>query len=84
MVDYYYCNGFTINQCDSGCPPTLVVSNTITSGLYEASNYVEADGVILNGSNVSITGGNFVELKTGFEGVNGSVVVGEVSPCINQ
>lgn len=83
MCQYYYCNGFTIHQCDPECDPTLVLSNTISSGLYEASDYVQALGIINTNSNVTMTGGNYVEWNTGFDGRAGSVVIGEVSPCIN-
>jgi len=68
--------------CDqSSCPPILNLSNTIPAGDYQAAAQINADGVIQNGTNVSMKAGIILCLDNGFEVELGADFTGEIEDC---
>jgi len=55
--------------------------NPIATSVHHASNYVTANQVLLNSSNVSFYAGNFIELFPGFEVPLGSEFTADIVPC---
>jgi len=51
----------------TNCPPTLTITGTVTSQLYEAGISIISDGLIPMGSVVDYSAGNSVCLEAGFE-----------------
>ncbi len=62
------------------CPAIDNISNTPTSGNYQASNTITSDAQIMATENV-IYGANTICLEDGFEVVLGGEFLGEINPC---
>ncbi len=49
------------------CPDILDNPGIIASDIYNASNYITSDGMVMNGENVSYKAGNYIRLTANFE-----------------
>ncbi len=56
------------------CDPMLILNGTITSGLHQASNYIQAGGIIHNATNVIFGANNYSVLSNGFEIQQGGIL----------
>ena len=67
------CVSINIPQ-NANCNAVVTLNGIITSGLYEASNYLEAGGMINNAHSVILGANNYTTLETGFEVQQGGIL----------
>jgi hypothetical protein len=67
----------------SQCPANLILNNTITSrtDFQEASNIIQASGVINSGAGADYRAGNYLILSSPFISKNGSAFRGYIAGC---
>ena len=65
----------------SSCDPIVMLDGTITTGLYQAGNYINANGVILDPSNVTMGSTNYTTLTQGFEVETGAILEISLTGC---
>ena len=71
----------SINVPQGNCDPSMVLNGTISTGTYQADSYIQADGVILNGSNVNLGANQYIELMQDFELLQGAIFTIHLIGC---
>jgi len=72
---------FCIQGNSTSCQPTLYVPNTITGGLYEASNNVYSDGNVAPNNTTTFHAENYVELQPNFDIPLNTQFTIDIQPC---
>lgn len=64
------------------CPNSLVLSNTIASGIYRSAEQITSTGTIANTANVTYTAGKSITLNGVFQVDNGAVFEAKIAGCL--
>lgn len=69
------------NLLKTACPPSVMHSGVISSGLYLAKDFIISDGTIAAGESVVYHAGNFIQLKENFRAAPGSFFIAAIQAC---
>ncbi len=68
-------------NCGPGCDQTANVTSTNINGTTVVQNSIISTGTVPAGNNALFDAGNYIDLRTGFEAVPGSVFEGQIAGC---
>lgn len=65
----------------ANCLTSYNLTGVLNSQTYNASNYIESDGIVVNGSTVVLQAGNYIDLNSDFEIQLGADFTAEIVAC---